>query len=181
LTNEYEELQIKIRPWVERKFELGLPVWMMPFVLERFSGTPARLREKLMANESILRIRPTDGKWSILEHAGHLWQIERLTLRRFEEFAAGDPTMTGADMSNRSTWDGDYNNKLAKEIIDGYAAARKSVVDFVLGQPEQFFTKSAVHPRLNLAMTPVDYIYFMSEHDDQHLAVISEMIRTLPH
>jgi hypothetical protein len=170
---------MKIKPWVERKFELGLPDWMAPFVLERFSGTPARLREKLMANESILRIRPTDGKWSILEHAGHLWEIEDLTLKRFEEFAADAPTMTAADMSNRGTWDGDYNNKLAKEIIDGFAAARKNVVDFVLGQPEQYFSRSAVHPRLKQVMRPVDYTYLVSEHDDLHLAVISEMIRTL--
>jgi len=43
-------------------------------------------------------------------------------------------------------------------------------------EPESF-ARVAIHPRLNIPMRLVDMLYFQAEHDDYHLARISELVR----
>jgi hypothetical protein len=43
--------------------------------------------------------------------------------------------------------------------------------------PLETFASVAHHPRLNVPMRLVDMIFFQAEHDDFHLARISELIR----
>jgi hypothetical protein len=40
------------------------------------------------------------------------------------------------------------------------------------------FEAVAIHPRLNKPMRLVDMLFFQAEHDDYHLARISDLIRT---
>jgi hypothetical protein len=47
--------------------------------------------------------------------------------------------------------------------LDGYDAA--------------FVERTALHPRLNLPMRVIDLIYFIAEHDDHHLARITDLMR----
>lgn len=41
----------------------------------------------------------------------------------------------------------------------------------------EIFARSAFHPRLKKQMRLVDMIFFQAEHDDYHLARISELLR----
>ncbi len=37
--------------------------------------------------------------------------------------------------------------------------------------------KTALHPRLKTPMRLIDSLYFVAEHDDHHLAIISNLLR----
>ncbi|MBC8367786.1 hypothetical protein H8E52_10280 [bacterium] len=43
--------------------------------------------------------------------------------------------------------------------------------------PHERFRQTALHPRLKTPMRACDMLYFMAEHDDHHLARISEIIK----
>ena len=51
------------------------------------------------------------------------------------------------------------------------------LVDRLDGLEPEAFAAVAHHPRLNVQMRLVDMIFFQAEHDDFHLARISELIR----
>jgi hypothetical protein len=42
---------------------------------------------------------------------------------------------------------------------------------------EEFIARSAIHPRLQIPMRVIDLAFFKAEHDDHHIARISELIR----
>jgi uncharacterized damage-inducible protein DinB len=166
---------MKVKPWIERKFDLGLPSWMMPHLLERLDGTPMRIENKLKKYRNILTTRPPDGKWSIQEHAGHLADADILSLKRFKEFAAGLDELTPADMSGRKTKEALYNQRTIEDILENIVRARQTVINSLLKQDDSYFTRQAMHPRLQQTMTPVDLMYFFAEHDDFHLAKMTEL------
>jgi uncharacterized damage-inducible protein DinB len=170
---------MQVKPWIERKFDLGLPVWMMPHLLERLDGTPARAEKKLKTFNAIATVKPPDGKWSIQEHAGHLADADILSLKRFKEFAAGLTELTPADMTGRKTKEALYNQRTIEDILENLARARQEVIDLLVNQGEAYFSRQAIHPRLQQVMTPVDLMAFFAEHDDYHLARMTELARML--
>src|SRR5271167_1615235 len=97
--------------WYERKFDFTFPAELLPNVLARLRGTPARLEELLhgSAAADTTRTFKPEGKWSAQEHAGHLLNLEPLWLARVENFAAGATQLAVADLSNRATDDANYN------------------------------------------------------------------------
>ena len=166
-----------LKPWGERKFDFGYPEWMAPFFIERFSGTPARLADKLSNVNKVINIRPVDDKWSIQEHAGHFIKVEELWRKRFIEFEEGAKELTAADMTGKRVWDANYNEMDLNNILDEFRKSRAQLVEFLFKKEFEYFSYKAFHPRLKTDMTPVDLIYFACEHDDYHLAVITEMLK----
>jgi hypothetical protein len=43
----------------------------------------------------------------------------------------------------------------------------------------ELIERSAIHPRLKIPMRVIDLAFFKAEHDDHHMARISELIRIL--
>src|SRR5215813_4238757 len=96
---------IKQTPWIERKFNFDFPAGLFPNLLERYSGTPARIEEMVQGlPENILEEKP-EGKYSIKEHIGHLTDLEPLHETRYEEFLGEKEVLTAADMANKKTQD----------------------------------------------------------------------------
>ena len=163
--------------WADRTFQFTFPVEVYPEMIERLRGTPARLadRVKLIAGEILTR---RDGeRWSIQENAGHLLDLESLFKQRLDEYLAGAKVLQAADMSNRKTYEADHNQVLMKTILTNFCAQRTQVVDRLDGLDLETFAAVAHHPRLNVPMRLVDMLFFQAEHDDFHLARISELIR----
>jgi hypothetical protein len=155
--------------WVERKFDFNFPVEILPVIIERFRGVPARL-EELTKNlsEEILIFKP-EGKWSIKEHAGHLIDLEELGERRLDDYLDGKEILSPADMSNKKTYETDYNQKNIKEILKEFRNAREHIVSRLENLTKEQASLTSIHPRLNQEMRIIDWVYFMSEHDDHHL------------
>lgn len=167
---------MNVARWVERKFEFTMPAALFPVVVERLRGTPARLTDKLRDIPPEILTRRDGDRWSIQEHAGHLLDLDELHRGRLDDFEAGAPTLRAWDVTNRRTYEADYNAKALAEILRAFREQREEVVERLGGWKDENFVRTAIHPRLQLPMRVIDMAYFVAEHDDHHLAVMSELL-----
>ncbi len=163
--------------WVERTFECINPIGVFPAILERFRGTPARLEEGVRGLPHRILISKPGGAWSIQEHAGHLLDLEDLGELRLREFLGRVPVLSPADMGNRKTYEADHNARSIDGILSDFRKARLGLTARLEALNETEAAISSLHPRLNKQMRVIDWVFFMAEHDDHHLARISAMIR----
>src|SRR5687768_17572599 len=163
--------------WTDRKFDFSFPAELYPEMIERLRGTPVRLEERLgSVSPDVLRRR--DGeRWSIQENAGHLLDLESLVRQRLEQYLSGATELHAADMSNRKTYEASHNTAPIASILNQFRQQRMDIVDRLDSLNSEMFARSAFHPRLAVQMRLVDMIFFQAEHDDYHLARISELAR----
>ncbi len=62
-------------------------------------------------------------------------------------------------------------------ILTNFREQRTQLVRRLDELDPETFASVAHHPRLNVPMRLVDMLFFQAEHDDYHLARISELIR----
>jgi hypothetical protein len=161
--------------WIKRQFKFELPLGMYGNVVERVRGTPARM-EDLMRGLSREELTRRDGdKWSIQEQAGHLLDLEELGMRRLDDFEAGRETLTAADMTNQKTHDANHNANSIEKILSTFRKERMAFVARLDSYDEAFVARTALHPRLRQEIRVIDLVFFIAEHDDHHLARISEL------
>ena len=170
---------IPMIPWFERTFALDLPLGMYAIVVERLRGAPARLEDRLRSIPPASLARRDGERWSIQEHAGHLLDLEPLGMRRLDEFEEGRATLSAADRENRATFDADHNAAPAARILLAFRRERAAMVARLERYDEGFVRRTAIHPRLGVPMRVLDFAYFVAEHDDHHLARITETARAL--
>ena len=166
--------------WFERRFEFAFPAELLPNLLARLRGTPARLDEILRNRPyGVLTAKP-DGKWSAQEHAGHLVDLEPLWLARVNDFVAGAEQLTPTDLQNRRTDEANHNARPLEEILFSFRTHRIQLLNRIAEleqQPDAApFTRTIPHPRLKTPMRLVDHLYFVAEHDDHHLARIWQQV-----
>jgi hypothetical protein len=163
--------------WGERTFSFTFPVEVYPEMIERLRGTPARLEDRVRSIGPEILTRREGDRWSIQENAGHLLDLETLVSGRLDEYLAGAKTLHAADMSNRKTHEADHNQVSMSSILTDFRRDRTALVGRMDQLEPQVFATVAHHPRLNVPMRLVDMIFFQAEHDDYHLARISELMR----
>ncbi len=163
--------------WTSRKFSFDFPVEVYPEMIERLRGTPARLEDRVTAVATELLTKRDGERWSIQENAGHLLDLESLVSRRLDEYLAGATELHAADMSNRKTHEANHNESSIESILSEFRELRTGLVDRLDDLSADKFGAVAHHPRLDVPMRLVDMIYFQAEHDDYHLARISELVR----
>ena len=161
--------------WTDRRFNFDFPAGIYPEMIERIRGTPARLEELLNDLSPETLTAQADGRWSMQENAGHLLDLESLVSQRIHEYLAGNPTLHAADMSNRKTYEASHNNVPAASILKAFRTARHDIVHRLESFDADVFARAALHPRLKVPMRLVDMLFFQAEHDDYHLARISEL------
>ncbi len=168
--------------WTERTFNFDFPVGLHREFLERLRGTPVRV-EELISSMPVdrLTVRPDEG-WSIQQNVGHLLDLEELFAGRLDDYDASVDVLRAAEMTNRKTHQADHNDKPIESILTAFRQERSNLIQrFERFEPARF-GQTAMHPRLNQPMRIVDMMYFQAEHDDYHLARISELKRILePH
>ncbi len=162
---------MKSLAWFDRKLVFGLPIEMLPFYLERLEGTSIRLNQKVKGlNDKLLSERFND-KWSIKQHIGHLTEVDRINNKRIDEMIAGAEMLSPAVFEPQ-----DYNPWPIEKVLDHFYKTRSENIAKYKSLPEPTLSKSSIHPRLNVSMTPVDLAWFDAEHDDHHLVKITELI-----
>lgn len=163
--------------WVERKFEFNLPVGVFPCVVERLRGTPARLEEMIRALPPHALTRRVGDAWSIQEQVGHLLDLDELHEGRLEDYEQGLEVLRPADMTNRKTFEADHNAAPVEGLLAAFRAARLSFVRRLEEMDEEAVARTALHPRLQKQMRVIDMALFVAEHDDHHIASITELSR----
>ena len=162
--------------WFEREFKFDLPVWMYPNIIERLRGTPARLEDRFGPLSAEALTRRDGERWLMQEHAGHLLDLEPLEMQRLEDYLAGRETLQAADLQNRRTSEAQYNSQDITKILRSFRDERLAFVRSLEELDDDFILRTALHPRLKKPMRVLDLAFFKAEHDDHHLARISELI-----
>jgi uncharacterized damage-inducible protein DinB len=163
-------------PWIERKFEFNFPVGLFPVIVERLRGTLLQL-EAMVKNIPVEKLSiKNDGKWSIKEVVGHLFDLEELWNGRINDFLEHKPTLRAADMNNTKTNVANHNAKPIEELMKQFMNARNKLITRVRDFDEDTASLTALHPRLQTPMRLIDCLFFVAEHDDHELTKIRQLI-----
>jgi uncharacterized damage-inducible protein DinB len=166
------------RVWFDRKFELGLPREAFPDIRERVRGTPARLEERVRGLSREVLTRRSGDAWSVQENVGHLLDLESLWAARMEELLRGGvDRLSVADLQNRKTHEARHNESSISDLLAAFRRERFAMVAKLDALGPADLERTAIHPRLGQPMSIVDHFFFVAEHDDHHLARISELMR----
>ena len=163
--------------WTERTFSFDFPAGVFPGIVERLRGTPVRIASLI---EHVPQARLTaqpGGAWSVHQHIGHLDDLDALDRTRLDEYLRGEPQLSAADMTNRRTHEAGYNDVPADELLNRFGIHRGELIARLEGLEMDQVTRTALHPRLKVPMRLVDWLYFVAEHDDHHVARIRELVR----
>ncbi len=163
--------------WFERKFDFSSAQNIFPSIVERLRGTPARLEERIkLLPPHILTIKH-EGTWSIAENIGHLIDLEPIWQARLEDFINGKAELRPADLQNTKTHNANHNSKPISELLTLFRTVRRETVTMLENVDEKIIFRTAIHPRLKTPMRMMDSFLFTAEHDDHHLARITEIAR----
>ncbi len=165
--------------WIQRRFTFDMPVSLWPNVLERVRGTPARVEDRIRSVPTVILPIRHGESWSIQENVGHLLNAETLFHGRMDDYAKGRQILRPADMENRATGLADFNSQPLETILGRFRSSRQGLVEALEALGDEGIGRSAMHPRLNQPMRVIDMMVFIAEHDDHHLARISELLRVL--
>jgi uncharacterized damage-inducible protein DinB len=176
--NDNEGSTIKSQPamqWFERKFDLGLGIEQFDGLLDRLAQFPAVLRQALdVCPDAVMAIKP-DGKWSVNEHVGHLFLLESLWRKRFQDIKDGLERMSPADLNNTATDEASFNDSQVRDLIERFHAEREKTGLLLQSFSPEDLSKKSIHPRLDRPMTMIDLMYFVAEHDEHHRRAIQEI------
>ncbi len=164
--------------WTDRTFDHRWPVRLLPVIVERLRGTPIRAAA-LLGEADDARRREQRGGWSAQEHIGHLDDLHELDLLRLNEFLSGARVLSAADMTNRATYEARHNATPTAELLDRLRTRREDFVRRLEPLTEEEADRAADHPRLHRPLRLVDWLYFVAEHDDHHLAQAGRILRAV--
>ena len=168
---------MKKTKWFDRKFNFENQQNIFPSIIERLAGTPSRLEEKMKNMPAeILEIKP-EGTWSIKENIGHLTDLEPLWQGRLEDFLNAEKELRPTDLANSKTDEANHNAKSLDELLKEFRRARMQTISLIENLDDEIIFRTALHPRLKTPMRTMDSFLFVAEHDDHHLARITEIAR----
>ena len=168
---------MEMMKWFERKFTFDLPKWMYPNVVERLRGTPARADLIVSGVGKEVLTRRDAERWSIQENLGHLLDLEPLWMGRIDDILQGKERLRDADLTNRKTYEAGHNSANLKDLLVSFRDVRADFVRRLDELDESSIVLTATHPRLEQPMRLLDLIFFVAEHDDHHLARITQIKR----
>lgn len=167
----------KYMKWFDRAFDLDIPVWMLPNLVERLRGTPARVTDRIESLPDEILTRQFEDAWSIQENIGHLLDLEPLWSGRLDDFESNKEVLRPADLENKKTHGASHNKTPIKDILFMFREARNNIVRKIESFNEELILRPRLHPRLNKPMTVPGLTLFIAEHDDHHLALISRILK----
>ena len=144
-------------------------------MLERLRGTPARLEERTRDLAPAALTRAHDGRWSVQENIGHLVDLEPLWLRRAQQMFANEPELAPTDLANRRTHEANHNARRLADLLAEFRTLRAQFVQLLRTADSSLLARTSIHPRLRTPMRLIDLAVFVAEHDDHHLAAITEL------
>lgn len=167
---------MKKTKWLERKFPVIDDNGLLPSIIERLGGTPARVEEIIGKVKSDLQTLKPNGKWSIKEEIGHLADLEPLWSGRVDDLIIRAAELRAADLTNQKTHNANHNATDVKVLVRQLREQRQQFVKKLRNLTDEQLNNSALHPRLKTPMRIIDLAYFVAEHDDHHLSSITEIV-----
>jgi uncharacterized damage-inducible protein DinB len=163
--------------WFDRRFEFGLSASAFGPIVERLRGTPDRIEAAVKGRSRAALTRRAGDAWSAQENVGHLLDLESLWEKRLDDFEAGTTVLEPADLENRKTHEANHNARDIDDLLREFRTVRTRIVGRLERMTAAELSHVALHPRLQQPMSVVDLAFFVAEHDDHHLATISELVK----
>ena len=163
-------------PWFERQFHFDFPVGLFPVIFSRLEGSIFRLHT-LLVNADDEACSHNPNGWSVKEHVGHLYDLEELWWKRLTDFQEHKALLTAADLNNQKTKQAGHNEKTLEQLLQQFTIERQNILELIYGFDERMLLRVSVHPRLNQSMRMIDALYFVAEHDDHHISIVSNLLR----
>lgn len=163
-------------PWLEKTFQFGTTEAEFANVIPRLEATYPKLRSLVNGLSLSLLTRKPEGKWSVLEHIGHLGDLEGLWQTRLEEFCARKAILSPADMENRQTHEAGHHLKSVDDLLNRFQEKRNQTLQQIRLLPFDVLKISSFHPRLKAAIVPGEHLYFAAEHDAHHIQSIQDLL-----
>jgi uncharacterized damage-inducible protein DinB len=163
-------------PWFQRQFHFDYPTTLFPVIFSRLEGSLFRLAHVLRTADDERSSYNPNG-WSVKQHLGHLYDLEELWWQRLADFQQNKAVLTAADLSNKKTEEAMHNENTLENLLNAFALERQKMLEVVYELDAVDLSKTALHPRLNQPMRLIDSLYFVAEHDDHHIAIISTLLR----
>ena len=170
---------MKQEKWFDRTFDFSANQNIFPSIIERLAGTPARLEEKFLSIPDNITTIPVDNTWTIKENVGHLTDLEPLWQGRLQDILQGEKELRPTDLQNRKTTEANHNAVPIETLLKDFRQIRKQTIEQLQRLNEEQIFLSALHPRLKTPMRTMDLFLFVAEHDDHHLARITELVKEI--
>jgi uncharacterized damage-inducible protein DinB len=165
--------------WFDRSFNFDNEQNIFPSILERLSGTPIRLEEKVLEIPEHILQSSLKNSWTIKENIGHLIDLESLWQDRFNDIKNAQVELRPTDLQNTKTDLANHNATSILQLLFEFRKIRNQTLEMIKSIDDEIIFKSALHPRLKTPMRTMDLFLFVAEHDDHHLARITEIIETV--
>jgi uncharacterized damage-inducible protein DinB len=165
--------------WFERDFNFNSTQNVFPSIIERLAGTPARLEEKFQYISPEIQTERVNDSWTIKENVGHLTDLEPLWQGRLEDILNGAVELRPTDLQNNKTSFAGHDATPIETLLERFRQIRAQTLGLIEELTEEQIFMSALHPRLKTPMRTMDLFLFVAEHDDHHLARITELVKIL--
>lgn len=169
-------MKITRTPWFERKFDRIEDNSLLLGIIERLEGTAGRMQNKLINCSNNYLSSTKSDKWSLKKEVGHLGDLESLWLARVKEIKSGVKNLSPADLQNTKTHEANHDDRKILDLINDFGQQRSILVKELKNCVAGDLANEAKHPRLGTPMRIVDLAYFVAEHDDHHLATMTQLL-----
>ncbi|MBL7985827.1 MAG: DinB family protein [Flavobacteriales bacterium] len=164
-------------PWSKRTFDYGRSMDELPVLLERVQGTSARL-STLLARQprENLHLR-VHGKWSAMEHIGHLITLQDRFEPRVDDFEQRRPKLCDINLKDQDPIIQGHRLRSLGDVLEEFRIKRLAFANRIERLRQQSLEHIAYHPCQDRTMRPVDMLLWIAEHDDHHLASVRAILK----
>ena len=144
-------------------------------VLETLAGAPAAMAAALKgASDEALRRRPAPEKWSMIENAAHVRDIERVYQARFSKMAFTERPAFWMLENDRAAEALRYGKAAPAAVVKEFRRLREETLVLLRALPHQAWRRTGLHPTRG-ELTIEQLAGVLAGHDERHL----EKIRSL--
>jgi uncharacterized damage-inducible protein DinB len=144
-------------------------------VLERLAAAPAAMTTALKgAPDDVLRRKAAGGKWSMIDNAAHVRDIERVYQGRFSRMAFGDKPAFWMLDNEAAAAALKYSEADPAEVAKEFKRLREDTVSFLRTLPHEAWEKTGLHPEAG-EITVEQLAVRLANHDDAHIGRIKAL------
>ena len=163
-------------PWSQRTFDYGRSLDELPVLLERVQGTAARLSQLLARQPADKLLLRSDGKWSAMEHLGHLLTLQDRFAPRVDDFEQRRPKLCDISLHDQEPLIRVHRTRMLGNVLEEFRTKRVAFANRVEHLQRRSLEHVAYHPCQERKMRPVDMLLWIAEHDDHHLASLRTLL-----
>ena len=141
-------------------------------VLEKLSAAPAALATALKGvPDDALRRRPPSGKWSMIENAAHVRDIERVYQERFSKVAFSERPAFWMLDNDRAASSLKYAESDPSAVAKEFRRLREDTLVLLRALPDAAWRRTGLHPKRG-ELTLEQLAEVLAGHDDSHIGKI---------